>query len=67
MKGKIVQKIGVISRGKRDTKEINIVEWIEGYKVIDIRKWADETAYKGISLNLSEAEALEKYLKEELK
>jgi hypothetical protein len=65
--GKIVKKIGVISRGKRDSKEINIVEWTEGYKVIDIRKWSDEEAYKGISLNLKEAESLQIYLDEAIK
>ena len=60
--GRIIKKIGVISKGKKDTKEINIVEWKEGYKVIDIRKWANEDAYKGISLNLKEAETLQMYL-----
>lgn len=63
-KGRIIQRIGVISRGKKDTKEINIVEWTEGYKVVDIRKWADEDAHKGISLNLKEAETLRMYLDE---
>ena len=60
--GRIIKKIGVISKGKKDTKEINIVEWKEGYKVIDIRKWANEDAYKGITLNLKEAITLQMYL-----
>lgn len=64
IRGRIIKRIGVISRGKKDTKEINIVEWTEGYKVVDIRKWADEDAHKGISLNLKEAEALRMYLDE---
>ena len=64
VRGRIIKKIGVISRGKKDTKEINIVEWTEGYKVVDIRKWADEDAHKGISLNLKEAESLRMYLDE---
>lgn len=64
VRGRIIKKIGVISRGKKDTKEINIVEWTEGYKVVDIRKWADEDAHKGISLNLKEAETLRMYLDE---
>lgn len=63
-KGRIIQKIGVISRNSKNTKEINIVEWSEGYKVIDIRKWADEDAHKGISLNLKEAITLQMYLDE---
>ena len=62
--GRIIQKIGVLSRNSKNTKEINIVEWSEGYKVIDIRKWADEDAHKGISLNLREAETLQMYLGE---
>jgi len=64
VRGRIIKRIGVLSKGKRDTKEINIVEWTEGYKVIDIRKWADEDAHKGISLNLKEAETLRMYLDE---
>lgn len=64
VRGRIIKRIGVISRGKKDTKEINIVEWTEGYKVVDIRKWADEDAHKGISLNLKEAETLRMYLDE---
>ena len=57
-KARVLKKLGVISSSKTGTKEINIIEWQEGYKVIDIRKWYDGDALKGISLNLMEAEKL---------
>lgn len=62
-RGKIVQKVGILS-GTKKTKEINIVEWSEGYRVIDIRKWEDGDALKGISLSLAEAVKLQTYLNE---
>lgn len=58
----VVKNIGVIANNTTGTKEINIVEWQEGYRVIDIRKWHGGDALKGISLNLMEAEKLYSYL-----
>lgn len=57
-KARVIKKVGIIAENKTATKEINIIEWQEGYKVIDIRKWQNGDALKGISLNLMEAEKL---------
>lgn len=61
-KVKVIKKVGTITSGKSGNKEINIVEWQEGYRVVDIRKWQDGEAHKGISLNLMEAEKLYTFL-----
>lgn len=58
---KIIKKIGRLNNNKNTTKEINIVQW-RNETYIDIRRWENEEAKKGISLNLYEAKKLRDYL-----
>ena len=60
----IVKKIAVLG-GKPDgvTKEINIVKWGVYDPMIDIRRWQEDIASKGISLKREEAQKLLDVLK----
>ena len=58
---KIIKKIGRLNNNKNTTKEINIVQW-RNETYIDIRRWENDEAKKGISLNLYEAKKLRDYL-----
>lgn len=57
----IEKKIAVLS-GNEDgvRKEINVISWNEKASTIDIRAWSRDgkKPYKGISLTISEAQAL---------
>lgn len=60
IKFSIEQSIAVLSGNEGEiTKQINYISWDEKPPVIDIRTWSSKNQpYKGVTLTISEAQAL---------
>lgn len=59
---KIIKSIGKLNNISQTSKEINLVQWNDRLTYIDIRRWSNGEAKKGIALSLSEAKKLQTLL-----
>lgn len=59
-----IQQIGIVSEGKKRTKELNIVKWGSQEPKFDLRNWNKEDGKpgKGVTLTADELQKLKEML-----
>lgn len=66
MNFKVIEHIATIKEWKSVSIELNIVDWGDGKKKYDIRKWSGKEPLKGISMDKEDLHSLYNILGKEL-